>query len=1260
VADRSVSINLRAKVSGFIAGMGQAKKSTEDLGRKMTETGAHAAEFRRRLEAATKALPKIEIDADSTPAEIEFAKLRSQMERLTEKRIGIDIDAGAARAELAQIERDLSKLQRSNANISVNADIGTALTELRAIDGEISKVDGRTAKVNVNADVAGALAGIAAVGAALAALPAALTIGVGVSALGSSFAAAGIGAAAFSAVAVPSFGRVTEALKASETAAAGAGAATGGAGKSAAQAAGEVLQLEQAQKRLKDAQADAQQAQRDLTSAWDDGRRSLQDLNFSLDRSILSQKDAALAVREAAQRLAEVQADPEADSLDRERAELSYQQALQRSEEQQVKTTRAIKDTAEANRAGIKGTQEYQRAQEDVVSAQDKVAQAEAQLKQLRLQQAAAMSSAGGAAGGLKDAFADLSKEERVLVKDLKAFKDGYVDWQRALQPDVLPAISQGLKVMSTGLDLVGPGAAGAGRALTGLGKDAEKALRGPFWQDFFDDVNAEIPNAITRLGHTGGNVFEGFAGVIQALLPYGRDLLGNVEDISEKFATWGTGLGTDSNFHQFMAYVQANGPAIWETLKNVAETGGNIVEALAPFGVGSLGGLSLLAKLTADMDPGHIQGIAIAVAAVYGAVKTGQAISAGVEALGVLRSRLDGTGTAAGSAKTKLGSMAGALAAGGPWGLAIGAGIGALGLFASSHFEAEQRVGDLTQAIKADSGALGENTRAKVANTLQTSGAMETARKYGISMATLTDAALGNQGALSKVNTQLANQGSQALGLRPAVRSLSDANKVLTGDTLELWKQLNSTNGEVGEARQAAQNLAEAMGPTAIKTGDLATAQGSLSGKAIEARDAFLKQLPKLMELAGGNQKAKDEVLKLAEAYGISAEDAEKAAKGGKDLRDVLAELKSKEIRIFVKTEFQDELSRDALRQASKRAEGGIYDTAGTQYMAQGGIRSAGSSPQAMIAKSPYMISGRNGPDVVFGEAGAEVYIPLSTGKRARGLQILQEAAGIMGMAVVPEKIGVNTAGGSTTGGGGSPFREASVTVTGIDSLRSSLNTTALSLTNSLGGATSTLDATLGDAGSLTSSLDGVGEIAGHLAGEVTGWGEVISVQVPPLTEAVTALGAAVSAAAAAADAKGDSGSKADEQNPRSGSAKGKVAGGGYSSARLTGIDDMMAKETAAAETKIQISGVATGSAGVVMSGGTNWSRTSKPVQSSYSSSPSGSSASGATPSASSASAGSPGGGAPMVQVQSMQVREQADIDMVAERLYFKATSRG
>ncbi|MGV9600790.1 hypothetical protein ACWDR1_29435 [Streptosporangium sandarakinum] len=1029
-----MSIKLRANVSGFTAGLRTAQTDTTNLGRKMTETGAAADQMRRRLEAATKALPKIEIDADSSAAEVKFAQLRRDLEALASKKIGIDVDADVARAQLADIERELEQLQRTEVDVNVRADIGTALAELRAVDVELKRVDGRDARVQVDADVGGALASIAMVGAALTALPAVTTLAVGVTALGGAFAAAGLGAAGFAAVAVPSMGRVSEALKAQEAAAKAAGGATGGAGQSAAQAAQQAMQLEQAEKRLADAQKDERQAQEDLTRAREDGRRALEDMNFSLDRSILSQKDAALAVREAAERLAEVNADPEASSLERERAELSYQQALQRSEEQQVKTQRAIKDTTAANKAGVKGTQEYQRAQENVIAAQEKVAQAEQQLKVLRLQQKEAMASAGGAAGGLKDALADLSKEERAMVKDLEAFQKGYQSWQQSLQPDVFPAIRQGMDLVLLGLDKIGPGVSGAGKAFTTLGKDAEAALRGPFWTDFFNDVNTKIPGAVTSLGHTGMNVFTGLAGVVQAFLPYADDVTAALERGSEKFANWGTGLGDSSGFQRFLLMVREDGPVVVEALGNLATAAGHVVEAAAPFAGMSVAGLSLLSDVLAGMSPDQIQGVAIAVAAVYGAVKTGQIVSAGAEALGVLRERISGTGDAAGGAKTKLGQMAGLLAAGGPWGIAVGAGIGVLGMFATKHAEAEGKVREFTDAIRADSGALGENTRAKVANMLESEGLLKVAKDAGISLPMLTDAILGNSRAYAEVERQLKGVISTEQSKAQSDFSLVSSALKRRDAAQELMGALQGESANVREATEAHRRQQEAMNGATTQTGQLADAQGGLSGKTAEAAEAFARQLPHLMEMAGSNAKAKAEVLKLAEAYGISAEDAKKAAEGGKGLAEVLNKLESKEIRIFVKTEFQDDLSRAALRQAtSARANGGIYGVGGRQYMADGGIRdvagpvlmawggvrSVGAAPGAMIATGPKLISGRPGPDVVFGEAGPEAFIPLSSGRRARGLEVLTAAANIMGQTVMPAAAGSSVSSSSTTIGG-------------------------------------------------------------------------------------------------------------------------------------------------------------------------------------------------------------------------------------------------
>lgn len=92
----------------------------------------------------------------------------------------------------------------------------------------------------------------------------------------------------------------------------------------------------------------------------------------------------------------------------------------------------------------------------------------------------------------------------------------------------------------------------------------------------------------------------------------------------------------------------------------------------------------------------------------------------------------------------------------------------------------------------------------------------------------------------------------------------------------------------------------------------------------------------------------------------------------------------KDREVKVFVKTEYQDELSREALRAAVQMADGGILT------FADGGIRhyASGESHVAQIA-SANTIRVWAEP-----ETGGEAYIPLAMSKRARSEDILSEVA--------------------------------------------------------------------------------------------------------------------------------------------------------------------------------------------------------------------------------------------------------------------------
>ncbi|MEV6036039.1 hypothetical protein AB0L65_33130 [Nonomuraea sp. NPDC052116] len=1315
MAERTVSVNLRARVAQWVSGMGQAKKSTEDLSRQMVQTGAYADQFRRRLEAATKALPKIEIDADSSPAEIKFAQLRAEMEKLADKKIGIDIDAATAQAQLQEIERELEKLQGQSATIDVKADIGSALAELRAVDSEISRVNGRDANVRVDANVSGALASIAMVGAALASLPAVTTIAVGVTALGSAFAAAGAGAAAFGAVAVPSLARINEALKAQESAAKSAGSATGGAGQSAAQAAIQAMQLEQAERRLKDAQNERKQAQEDLTRAVEAGRRALEDMNFSLERSVLSQKDAALAVREAEARLAELQASGNASELDIERAMLNVEMAHQREREQEVKTQRAKEDTAKANAAGVKGTQEYQRAQERLAQAQVKVTEAAAALKQMQLQQQAAMSGGGSAASKLSDAFAGLSKREKELAKDIKAFADEYLAWQRSLQPDVFPVINQGLDLMRLGLREAGPLAKSASSAFLTLGKDAETALNGPFWQEFLFKLNTQVPGAIVGLGRSFGNIVTGIAGVLEAFLPFAPTIVGGVEKATKAFAEWGQGLENSTEFKQFIQWVKDNAPQVWELIKNVAKALGNIGEALAPLGVGAFSGLNLLAEIVAGMDPDRIQTIAIAIGAIklatmgMGAVSAWQNLAGGITATGAAAGKASGKMAALGKAAIAVsGTVIGLEVVGDAINKIEGQsqGVDKLTLALTELSQTGKWAGDLSSQWtggfhSADEaaaqfrdglrelqdpslyemvfdhpftelGALLPGIDSSVDRLEQRFSDLDAALAGMVTSGNLS----GAQAAFEQLANQARAQGipveklsqllptySQAVrvagnasaeaaaGVDQAKLKMDGFNTSLSTfagrtDALQAMQNLKTAYREAADAIHAANGKLEINAGmtdkqrdaviqarekfsayiTAVKSA--ADGAGALSGKTTDATRAVIEQLPKLSDLAGKSGEAREQIIKLAEAYGISRADAEKAMGSAKGLRDVLAQLKSKELKITADTKAAQEALHNLLQMYIKPVEIPVSIRApstppkpkkkragGVERYAAGGVR---STPPNVASN----------PTILYGEGAADEYfIPTELKYRDRAIGLLSQAANDFGLSLSNQKA-----------------------AEGLADLSVTIDDSGLQIADGLTSVMSSLQATMGQAGSLTTSIGQVGSAAEQLDASWLSGSQVLQDSVSLVGETVSS---AIGDLASTVDALSVVIQQAQE-SAGSGSSKKSSKSSSKKSSAQTVSDNMIAGDYGLGGA----SGFLSNPDIAFRSGPVNSSRVSAPQQMSPSRisaySGGGSSAAG-----SGGSSGGSGSGS-SVNFYGTTIRESVDADVVTAKIGMVLDSRG
>ncbi|MFF9175986.1 hypothetical protein [Streptomyces sp. NPDC014793] len=685
IIGRQIVTHLTAAVrDGVNAGARAARPAAARQGDETA--GAFSRALKTRLEAAFRSLPKADVRLSSTGFDADLARLRARMETLANKRIGIDVDAGVALAEITDIEARLKRLGAQHPNVQVRADTAAALAQLAAVRAEVDRVDGRTARVDVDTSLASlALSNLAAAAVAFgpAIIPALPVVAAGLGAIAAAATAAGAGIGSVALVAIPAFKQMGTVLQAQKAAQQAATTQTLRGGQAASQAAGRALQMASAQqalataerngarqiaqaqaqvrqakqaaadaaaqaaqrnaeaarrvqdaeRSLADAQSAAKQAQLDLTAARKQAVQELEDLNNRLTDAQLSQRDAEIQLKEATAQRDAVLKNANATELDKQKALLAYDQAVQRLKEQTTETSRLKKETDTANKAGVKGTDTYKNAQDRLAQAQRNVAdqqqavrdaQAEAARTQVetarqvaqaqqRVSEATAnvavaqqnaadavasaqrqiASASQSAAGGVDQAaiaqakyqqeLAKLSPSARATFNAFLSLKTAFSDWAKSLQPDVMPIFTRALVSLRNTLPTLTPFVKGASSAIKSLQDRASAAVKKPFWQGFKKDLQGSVKPAIIGLGVAFGNVFKGMAGIIDAFLPHMDGISSRMQRITKRFADWGAGLKGSPEFERFLSYAAEHGPILADVLGKIGSAFLSIGEALSP-----------------------------------------------------------------------------------------------------------------------------------------------------------------------------------------------------------------------------------------------------------------------------------------------------------------------------------------------------------------------------------------------------------------------------------------------------------------------------------------------------------------------------------------------------------------------------------------------------------------------------------------------------------------------------------------------------
>lgn len=422
------------------------------------------------------------------------------------------------------------------------------------------------------------------------------------------------------------------------------------------------------------------------------------------------------------------------------------------------------------------------------------------------------------------DKLPPATREAAVAVGLLK---DNYKDWSDSLSGDVMAPFTKGVAVTN---DLL--------PKTTGLVKGA----------------STQFDRLITMVG--GGIQTPGFDRLNTKVTDFANRTMDEAVDSLTVFLAKADTGEVGGGLEEFLDYARANGPVVWETLRNLGDALLNVLEAGSEVGVGMLQVINVLSGIVSAVPPEAIAmllQLAIAIKAVKLAAAGAEAARAAMLALGV---QIGAMNVAAAGAPTRLAGVTAAIG-----GLSRGAKLAMAGTGIGLLLIALSELSQRGRQAPPDVDKLTDSLRI-FAETGKVSG--EAARVFGNDLG----------------------------GLHDKVRSLTDPS---TTDKVQQflvgWTGWDST--PVKEAKENIDSIDQALA-SLVKSGDADVAAAALKrltaeyGKGGRDTKQFTKELNDYREALAGQaleQQLAAESMGLfgAQAQEVQAQlDAQKASADG------------------------------------------------------------------------------------------------------------------------------------------------------------------------------------------------------------------------------------------------------------------------------------------------------------------------------------------------------------------------------------------
>lgn len=398
---------------------------------------------------------------------------------------------------------------------------------------------------------------------------------------------------------------ISDAFDAAGKAADSAGSDMEAQGKAVAsaqkQVASAVKGVTSAERGVRNAQKQSLQAQKDLNRARKAAKDEIDDLNRALGRTTLTEQSAAIAVAEAQRALWETFADPNADAIDRARAQNNLGQALADQEDLLRENQNLAQRAAEANAAGVEGSDQVVAAKERVTEAAEAELDAQralvdAQQTLVEAQQAVteAMNEGSSAAKEFEKAMGKLSPNARQFVQDMLDLRPELGGLRRDLQD--LFFLDLGGSVSNLARNWLGPLREGLGGITTEINAGIRRALA-----DLDTDATrSKVSTLFDNVARSVGPVIDGIDDIVQGFLSLSQvgseflpGLSGGFADLAQRFRDWAESDEGQQKFRDFLRESIETFGKLWDIGTRVFDLVRNIFRGSDETGEGWLDSIS-------------------------------------------------------------------------------------------------------------------------------------------------------------------------------------------------------------------------------------------------------------------------------------------------------------------------------------------------------------------------------------------------------------------------------------------------------------------------------------------------------------------------------------------------------------------------------------------------------------------------------------------------------------------------------------------